>query len=193
MRLNTGLLIAGTLMALLLSGCVQPEGGGSSPYVELLDAEVRGLSDQEIQDLRTGAGMGLALPAELNGWPGPLHVLEHADELVLSENQYNQIKRLRQQMLDEAVPLGEQIVAAHAALEEAFRTKQIDEDALRDHVAAIESLQTELRYVHLKTHLKTYPVLTEHQRALYDELRGYSDGHVHDPSHDHSGHGNHGN
>jgi Spy/CpxP family protein refolding chaperone len=175
------------VLSVLLAGCVQDSETGSSPYVDLRDTEIRGLSEQEIHDLRIGAGMGLALPAELNGWPGPLHVIEHEDELGLSAEQRQDIRRLRGEMLQQAVPLGEEILQAHAALEEAFRTKEIDESSLKGLLEHLESLQTQLRYVHLETHLKTYPVLTEHQRIMYDELRGYSDGdgHVHDPSHGH--------
>ena len=37
-----------------------------------------------VADLKAGRGMGLALAAELNGYPGPSHVLELADKLKLS-------------------------------------------------------------------------------------------------------------
>ena len=42
---------------------------------------IKALSDQQIADLGAGRGMGLALAAELNGYPGPSHVLELADKL----------------------------------------------------------------------------------------------------------------
>jgi hypothetical protein len=45
---------------------------------------VKGLSAQQIADLRAGKGMGLALSAELNGYPEPMHVLEHAEALKLT-------------------------------------------------------------------------------------------------------------
>ncbi|MFS4582478.1 hypothetical protein [Phaeobacter sp. C3_T13_0] len=37
--------------------------------------EIARLSEQDIDALRNGAGWSLALPAELNGFPGPSHVL----------------------------------------------------------------------------------------------------------------------
>lgn len=150
-----------------------------------MDTEVRGLSQDEIHDLRTGAGMGLALPAELNGWPGPLHVLELEKELELTEMQKEEVQRLREEMLVQAIPLGEQIIGAHAAMESAFREGQIDATSLLEHLEVLEGLYRELRYVHLNTHLETYPVLTEHQRILYDEHRGYASGGGHDHGHDH--------
>ncbi len=45
------------------------------PYAEMKDRAIKALSEQQIADLKGGKGMGLALPAELNGYPGPMHVL----------------------------------------------------------------------------------------------------------------------
>ena len=49
--------------------------------------EVKALSAEQMTALAAGRGMGSALAAELNGYPGPLHVLELADPLGLSEGQ----------------------------------------------------------------------------------------------------------
>jgi hypothetical protein len=57
------------------------------PYAGLERRAVKALGDDEIADLRAGRGMGLALAAELNGYPGPRHVLEHADALALTSEQ----------------------------------------------------------------------------------------------------------
>ena len=51
------------------------------PYAGLEARSIKALSDQQIADLKAGRGMGLALAAELNGHPGPMHVLELADPL----------------------------------------------------------------------------------------------------------------
>jgi hypothetical protein len=45
-----------------------------------------------IADLKAGRGMGLALPAELNGYLGPIHVLELSDKLGLSAEQKSRIE-----------------------------------------------------------------------------------------------------
>ena len=66
---------------------------------------IKALSDQQIADLKAGRGMGLALSAELNGYPGPIHVLELADQLGLSAEQKARIKDLFDSMKAEAVPL----------------------------------------------------------------------------------------
>jgi hypothetical protein len=58
-----------------------------TPYAGMQSRSIKALSDQQIADLNAGRGMGLALAAELNGYPGPLHVLELADKLDLSADQ----------------------------------------------------------------------------------------------------------
>jgi delta 1-pyrroline-5-carboxylate dehydrogenase len=51
------------------------------------DGEIKALSTKEIEQYRAGAGMGYAKAAELNHFPGPMHVLELADQLKLSASQ----------------------------------------------------------------------------------------------------------
>src|SRR5256885_6759518 len=60
---------------------------GHSPYAGLENRATKALSEQQLVDLRAGRGMGLALAAELNGYPGPLHVLELGEQLMLSAEQ----------------------------------------------------------------------------------------------------------
>jgi hypothetical protein len=81
-------------------------GQGHHPYAGLEQRAVKALSEQQIADLRAGRGMGLALPAELNGYPGPSHVLENADALGLSAEQRERTKGLFEAMNAEAVPVG---------------------------------------------------------------------------------------
>ncbi|MEP6837110.1 MAG: hypothetical protein ABJA75_03590 [Bradyrhizobium sp.] len=68
--------------AVLLSGSALAR----SPYAGMQDRPVKALSEQQVADLKAGRGMGLALPAELNGYPGPSHLLELADRLNLSSS-----------------------------------------------------------------------------------------------------------
>jgi hypothetical protein len=58
-----------------------------SPYAGMQTRTIKALSEQQIADLKAGRGMGLVLPAELNGYPGPAHVLELSDQLGLSAEQ----------------------------------------------------------------------------------------------------------
>lgn len=167
------------LLALIMSmGSGASAQGEQTPtpsaYGELLDTEIRGIDPATIEGYRTGAGLGMALPAELNGYPGPRHVLELADELELTSGQQTQIQALFDDMLPQAVALGEQILDQEAGLELAFREGTIDEESLRDALDSIESLKAELRFVHLRTHLVTIEILTPHQVQLYNTLRGYT-------------------
>ena len=59
----------------------------ASPYAGQEQRSIKALSEDEIRDLREGRGMGLAKAAELNSYPGPLHVLQLAAELGLSDAQ----------------------------------------------------------------------------------------------------------
>jgi hypothetical protein len=58
----------------------------ASPYAGMERRAVKALSEQQTADLKARRGMGLSLPAELNGYPGPAHVLELAEALRLSDD-----------------------------------------------------------------------------------------------------------
>ena len=65
-----------------------------TPYAGMQTRSIKALSDQQIADLRSGRGMGLALAAELNGYPGPSHLLELADKIGLSDAQRNSARSM---------------------------------------------------------------------------------------------------
>ena len=148
------------------------------PYAGLETRAVKALSDQQIADLRAGRGMGLALPAELNGYPGPLHVLEHADALSLNPAQRERTKALFEAMQAEAAPLGERLIQQEADLERLFATKAVQPATLEKATAAIGATQGQLRAAHLRYHLAMVDLLTPEQVRRYAELRGYGGGHV---------------
>lgn len=152
------------------------------PYTGLQTRHVKALSDQQIADLKAGRGMGLALAAELNGYPGPMHVLELAAPLALSEDQRAKVAALFDAMKHEAVALGERLIAAEAALDQKFADKTITSSGLAEATRDIASLQGELRLAHLKYHLSTLELLTPEQAAHYSTLRGYGGG-QHTPGH----------
>src|SRR6266436_8209713 len=78
----------------------------AQPYSGMQSRSIKALSDQQVADLRAGRGMGLALAAELNGYPGPSHVLELADKLGLSADQRARVGQFFESMRQEALPLG---------------------------------------------------------------------------------------
>lgn len=145
----------------------------ASPYAELQDREVKALSQGEIDGLLRGEGMGMALPAELHGYPGPRHVLDLADELGLSEAQRSRVRQIFETMHERATTLGRVIVELERELDAAFAERRVTSEGLGRLVSRIGSRKAELRTVHLDAHLTLDPVLTEAQRARYAELRGY--------------------
>ena len=156
-----------------------------SAYQSLLDTEIRGIDSKTIEGYLSGEGMGMALPAELNGYPGPRHVLDLAKDLELGNEQQEQIQGLFDDMQSEAIELGKQILREEADLEQAFREKTVDEDFLQAQLNKIGELKARLRYVHLRAHLATADILSHDQVMLYNSLRGYEDM---PPSHQHHQH-----
>ncbi len=166
---------AAAVALLAFAALAAPAGADTSPYRGMETREIKALSAQEVADLEAGNGMSLALAAELNGFPGPRHVLDLAEPLGLSEAQRAAIAALFEAMRTEAVALGTAVVAREAELEQGFRTASLDERSLGAKVMEIAELRGRLRTAHLRQHLATRDLLDRHQRVLYDRLRGYGD------------------
>jgi hypothetical protein len=146
-----------------------------TPYAGMQTRTIKALSDQQIADLKSGRGMGLALAAELNGYPGPAHLLELADKLDLTADQRAKVQALFDSMKAEAVPLGSKLIDQEAALDNQFATHTITQDSLKVATAEIAMTQGMLRETHLKYHLATIAILSADQMHRYSELRGYGD------------------
>src|SRR5215216_3668738 len=102
-----------------------------TPYAGMQTRSIKALSDQQIADLQAGRGMGLALAAELNGYPGPSHVLELADKLELSADQRSHMQRLFDSMKAEAMPLGARLIEQEAELDKQFASRTVTPDSLK--------------------------------------------------------------
>ena len=146
-----------------------------SPYSGMEAREIKTLSDDDVRQLLAGEGWGLALAAELNGVPGPLHLLEAVErgEMHLTDDQLARIEALRAGMLSRAVPLGELLVEQERELNLRLAAGDLDEQALLELLQAIAETTAQLRYEHLVTHLRTAAVLSPHQIARYNQIRGY--------------------
>jgi hypothetical protein len=150
-----------------------------TPYAGMQTRSIKALSDQQIADLGAGRGMGLALAAELNGYPGPAHVLELADRLELSAEQKASVQQLFDSMKAEAVPLGTRLIEQEADLDKQFADRTMTPESLQLSTAAVAATQGELRETHLRYHLSTAAILNPSQTLKYAELRGYGSGHKH--------------
>jgi len=159
----------------------------ASPYAGMETRDIKALSESDIEGLLSGAGMGYAMAAELNGYPGPKHVLELADELALTDEQREQTEALFAAMQNEAIVFGKKLIALESELDAAFASNEIDSGlilALTSQIGAVESM---LRAAHLKTHLEMTPLLSMHQQHMYQQLRGYGEGGMDHGDMDHSG------
>lgn len=145
-----------------------------SKYVGQEKREIKSLSEFDIEELKNGGGWGLAKAAELNGVPGPAHLLEMKKEIGLNPEQIEKIEILYQKMKKQAIPLGVQLIELERKLNNHFANGTITEKLLHELLEQIAQVRKHLRYVHLSTHLKTPNILTAEQIDLYNKLRGYS-------------------
>lgn len=135
---------------------------------------IKSLSQDDINQLTEGRGWGLAKAAELNGVPGPAHLLEMKQEIELSEAQVEKIQQLFNGMKVQAQQLGKELIRLEAELNQEFVDGSVNKDSLRKKLSAIEKVHGELRYVHLATHLETPSILSTTQIDKYNKLRGYT-------------------
>lgn len=152
----------------------RPSGPHQSPYAGQESRGIKSLSAEDIAELRRGGGWGLARAAELNGVPGPAHLLELQDEIGLSTEQRGAITALYEEMKAAAIAEGERLIALEQALEDDFRGGAATEERLRASLADIAQSRERLRFIHLRTHLRTPTILTAQQIARYNVLRGYA-------------------
>jgi Spy/CpxP family protein refolding chaperone len=156
--------------------CLAGGAFGQTPYAGLQARPVKALSDQQIADLKAGRGMGMALPAELNGYPGPSHVLELADRLGLTAAQRAAVQARFDAMKAESIALGDRLIEREAMLDGLFAGRTATPENVSAAASAVAETQGELRATHLKYHLSTIALLQPEQIARYGELRGYGDG-----------------
>ena len=151
----------------------------SSPYIGQEIRGIKALSAEDIEGLLSGAGTpfgGMAKPAELNGYPGPRHVLDAiaAGEFEITLEQNEQIEMLYEEMRAEAITLGEAIISIEEEMDNAFVNGTVTASFLEEKISASAELYGQLRVVHLKNHLAMMDILTPEQVAQYNDLRGYT-------------------
>jgi len=150
-----------------------------SPYAGQESRGIKSLSETEIEGLLAGAGTpfgGMAKLGELNGYPGPKHVLEAVEfgEFELTEEQLEKIENLYEEMRSEAIELGTKIIEIEQRLDDSFADKSMTLEVLESEVTKSAELYGQLRFLHLKYHLFMVDILTSEQVEKYNELRGYN-------------------
>lgn len=182
--------VSGAHAAQSKTGSLRWRAGSGSPCVGEQTRTIKALSDQEIADYLSGKGMGFAKAAELNGYPGPSHVLELAAELGLTPKQKQRTEALFRRMQTRASAAGRKLVDEERRLDELFASKSISAALLRTELMSIAALQSEIREVHLEAHLEQVEILSDAKEKKYWHLRGYerqsgSQHHQHSPPQGH--------
>jgi hypothetical protein len=152
-----------------------------SPYSGQEIRDIKSLSDNDVQSLQNGTGEafgGIAKLAELNGYPGPRHVLDIAQELQLTDGQRMEIELIYQNMSNNAKSIGSAIIAIEQDMDEAFANHTITEENLIALLDKSANLYGQLRFVHLSAHLDTAQIMTTEQIQMYNEMRGYDGGSI---------------
>jgi Spy/CpxP family protein refolding chaperone len=118
-----------------------------------------------------GRGFGMAVAADQNGYPGPMHVLELKDRLALTAEQEARVRAVMHAMFAESKPKSARLLEAEKRLRALFSGGGADETAVRAATAEVEHARADVRLVHLLAHLKTRELLTDAQRRAYQEAR----------------------
>jgi hypothetical protein len=146
-----------------------------SPYAGQEGRAIKALSEAEVDGLLAGKGQGFAKPAELNGYPGPAHVLELSGPLRLSQEQIARTRAIHARMEAEAKTSGAALVTAERELEMLFRSRTATPERLSASLRKASALQAKVREAHLRAHIEQTRVLSDEQIAQYMRLRGYTD------------------
>lgn len=165
--LATLVIVAAPLMA---GGALAQHGGHHQHGDGQGHQAAQACADQFNKVVGEGRGFGMAFAADQNGYPGPMHVLELKDRLKLTADQEAKAREVYAVVRAE-LPKSTRLLEAERRLERLFADRTATEQAVRAAVAEVERARTEVRLVHLLTHLRTRDLLTEEQRRIYHEAR----------------------
>ena len=151
----------------------------TSPYVGQEIRRIKALSQNDVEGLLKGTGRtfgGMAKVAELNSYPGPIHVLDadEAGQLELTSEQKQKTKDVYDVMHNNSVKLGKQLIDIEQEVDAAFKNETITEQFLQEKITESAKNYGELRFGHLRAHLSMVDILTPKQIKRYDKLRGYT-------------------
>ncbi|MBI4535922.1 MAG: Spy/CpxP family protein refolding chaperone [Ignavibacteriae bacterium] len=127
------------------------------------------------QSLETAQGSGMAMYAEVNGYPGPKHVLDLQEKLNLTDEQLKDIESIHDEMREQAVAKGQTIIKVEQSLNDLFATGKASEERVKSLSTTIGRLRGELRAIHLVAHMQAREILSKEQIAAYNRLRRRAD------------------
>ena len=167
-------LASAALAALVLSQAAP--AAAPAPYAGQENRDIKALSADEVQGYLSGGGMGFARAAELNSYPGPMHLLELKADLGLSAEVEARLSSLMQAHKAQARILGEKVVQLEQALDQLYKEGRASEESVSALTLRIGEAQARYRASHLTTHLAATAMLSPEQVAHYNVLRGYTGG-----------------
>lgn len=153
----------------------QSTGGYTSAPTGRQYEDVLGLLAGEMMGREMRAqitSIGPARAADLHRYPGPAQVLDLSRELLLSEEQVVQVRKIYDRALGEATRLGREVNSLETKLDGLFAGGGVDHNGLSATEADIARLQSELRSIHLKAYVEAMGELTPEQIERFDKLRG---------------------
>ena len=118
------------------------------------------LSKEDLKGLRRGHGTpfgDMAKAAELNGFPGPRHVLD-LKRNGLTSKQVSEIEEIYRKMNLLYIKVGAELVAK-AFMDREFKEKRVNSKSLKKMIQSSAVKYSELRYIQLVAHLETAKIL----------------------------------
>jgi hypothetical protein len=173
-HMHRTLLLLGFLVCPFSASAQTSHHQHKSAYAGQESREIKSFSAEDIEELKRGGGWGFAKSAELNGMPGPKHVLDMEKELALSPSQAEEIRYVADDMRKDATREGGVFLGLELELEGRFKEGNIDADELEHRLDLIEQSRARLRFIHLSAHLTVTKMLSPKQVEAYNRLRGYA-------------------
>src|ERR1700693_583817 len=102
------------------------------PYAGQQTRAIKALSDQEVADYVEGRGMGSSKAAELNHYPGPMHVLADSSLLKLTDQKKTETQSVFDAMSTVAKRSGAAIVAREAKLDALYASGQAAPGSIKE-------------------------------------------------------------
>lgn len=167
-------LVSSMLLFGVGAAAAEPPHAPVSKYAGQESRTIKSLSEEDIAELNRGGGWGLAKAAELNGVPGPAHLLELKDQIPLRQEQVAAVTQIFQTMRDRAVEQGKHLISLERRLDEQFQKREVTDRSLYASLEQIAAARRELRFTHLRAHLEMSNILSEDQISRYNALRGYA-------------------
>jgi hypothetical protein len=159
--------------AILLLSCIAAAQAADSPHVGQEKRVAKGQSEKEAGDYLGGRGTDLSKVAEMNGYPGPGHVLEETQKLGLSAKQLEKTQRVYDSMTHSASRIGKAILHKEAELASLFAEQKATPENTERLLKELANLQADLRMVHLNGHLSMRQILSKPQIEKYSQVRGF--------------------